>query len=114
MSYETQLVLTTGVFCLIWGAGIILSLVRWKQSPRTSLFVLIGLVLISCGSLMSLTRTFLATSEALFALSDVIGRGSIFVIRFLTYGQTFVEIIAWILLLVAIFGAVKKGTQSES
>lgn len=99
-------------FMVLWLVGIVLSVFRWKQSPRTFMLTIIGLFGMLIASANEIARNYLYTLSP----SDVRLNPTLFfnIQRATLFGQAGFEFIGWILILLAIFSSVKKRSVSES
>lgn len=99
-------------FMFLWLIGIILSVARWKQSPRTAILTILGLAGMIAAGVIELVQNYLfVTSPGDLNLSPAL-YGNL--LRVFLYGRQIFEFIGWILVLFAIFSSVKKATPSES
>ena len=94
----------------VWLIGLIVAITRWKRSPKKSMLVVIGLVIMTLGGISELAR---------YAVSmNVSPRefGMMFPVflRVLNYVEIFFQTTGWILCIFAIFSPDKKAAQSES
>lgn len=95
---------------IVWLVGIIIAIVRWKKSPRTSLFTILGLLIIA------FVRVILSTFAAFFPmiaynngmLTDSIGT----TFTIVNIIGILIETGGWVLLLLAIFGSKTKKTET--
>ncbi len=94
---------------IVWLGGIIAAILRWKKSPRSSLFALLGIVVISLLHLLQRVLNYVYPIPA-----------NIYGVRLRDIGTVsvavkavgnFVRAIGWVLVLTAIF--VNKGTKAE-
>jgi hypothetical protein len=99
-------------FIVLWLVGILLSIVRWKQSPQTAIATMIGLFFMIASSLMALTSYYIGiTGPSNNGLSPEL-YGNLF--RGLLFGEEILKFIGWALVIAAIFIATKRKPVSES
>ncbi|KXK13159.1 MAG: hypothetical protein UZ14_CFX002001898 [Chloroflexi bacterium OLB14] len=80
----------------IWVIGLILAIVRWKQSPRKSILVLIGLSIMLLGGLTDIAQNFIhANNSHMMNYTSFTHVFSIIGVFFDTLG--------WVLCIIAIF-----------
>jgi len=95
---------------LVLGVGIVMAIVRWKKAPRASLLTLIGMVIISFVTVLSvvvnsflyyfLNNQFDMGYRTIDTIFKVLGG----IFNLLTAG-------GWVLVLIAIFGKKKSENQ---
>jgi hypothetical protein len=86
-------------YYLVWLVGLFLALARWRQHPMPSLLATIAFILFLVDSI---------TGTLLFAWilrqRDSTGPAPLWIFNILALGQTAVSVVAWVLLLLALFG----------
>jgi hypothetical protein len=88
-------------FLLVFVVGIILAIVRWSCHPRVSLLALVAFGLLLLGSITKIGYMFwlIGGQEAGFSFPN-----SRAIMTGINLSVTLLELIAWILLLVALYG----------
>ncbi|MEW6086167.1 MAG: hypothetical protein AB1607_16380 [Chloroflexota bacterium] len=96
---------------LLWFVGFVLALIRWKRHPRNSLFALIGIFVLSFS-------TFFATlfppllGELMKEFSDNRTFAEFILASMRVF--PFLDALAWIFILLAIFSARKTEPKQET
>jgi len=87
-------------FYLVWLVGMLLALVRWRRHPTVSLLALLAFILFLTASMVG---TFLSV-WALVLQRDSTDVNRAWTLSLITLGRTVAGTVAWILLLLALFG----------
>ncbi len=94
----------------LWLVGIALSMVRWKQSPRTAIFTILGMVSMIVAGLIGLVQNYFYTMPP----GDLNMSPSLYgnLLRIFLYGRDAFEFIGWILVLLALFFSFNKKADT--
>lgn len=86
-------VYVTPILCLIWLAGFVLALVKFRVSPRASIFLILGMFLAALGqTLNAINLLTVNNTDQLIAIFP----GSLRTIRsILNYAPSFFSVLAW-------------------
>jgi hypothetical protein len=90
----------------IWLIGFIVAVVRWKQSPRKSMLVVVGLIIMTLGGITDIANYILPEN---FSPSDVGPQLFFTLMRTFTYAGIFFNTVGWIVCIFAIFSPDKKA-----
>ncbi|HCR71244.1 MAG TPA: hypothetical protein DIW23_07370 [Anaerolineae bacterium] len=90
----------------VWVIGLIFAIVRWKQSPRKSILVLIGLSIMLLGGLTDIAQNYFAAQAQL--MMDYLNLAYI-----LSIAGVFFDTLGWVLCIIAIFIPDKKEGETK-
>ncbi len=94
---------------LVWLVGIILAIAFWRRHPRVSLLTIIALVLFLLEGISGLAFTLATPFLVRGAIANYMALNGI-----LSVVQGIVSLIAWIILLVALFGWRQEAAKQAS
>lgn len=103
-------IFTTPILCIIWLAGFVLAIIKFRTSPRVAILFIAALIFAIIGQ--SLEALFLLTVSNM----DVTIRlfpGSLRIVRtILNYAPSIFDVLSWALIFAAFFSVLAKKNES--
>lgn len=108
-------VFTTPILCVIWLAGLVLALVKFRISPRASILLIVGLFLAAFGQTLDALHLLSMDSSNNISQLMISIPGSFRLLKTIfNYAPSIFSIFAWGLILFAFVTAMGKEKKNES
>ena len=96
-------VYATPILCVIWLAGMVLALMKWRISPRTSILMIVGLFFAALGQTLDSINLLMSSGNNLMQ-SMTLFQGSFRLFKsILNYAPSIFNVLSWVLVFSAFF-----------